>query len=72
MYVLDYLIYANDISSGHIKKQWTCFLPKNQNLIYQNTPIEYTCAKQNYFKINDAIRYSSSVGYLTDFVNSQR
>ncbi len=65
-------ISASCVSAGQVKKLMGLFSFEESKLELAKFAYKHTCDKQNYFKINDAFTYSSSVDDLTNYLNSQQ
>ncbi|MFI5141546.1 MAG: DUF4476 domain-containing protein, partial [Bacteroidia bacterium] len=65
-------VSASCISAGQVKKLMGSFTYEESKLDFAKYAYVYTYDKPNYFKINDAFTYSSSVDDLNNYLNSHK
>lgn len=65
-------VSASCVSAGQVKKIMSLFSFEETKLNFAKFAYDYTTDKANYFKINDAFTYSSSVDDLNNYLNSKK
>ncbi|MBE9467530.1 MAG: DUF4476 domain-containing protein [Bacteroidetes bacterium] len=63
---------SNCLLASQIKEIMRIFEFENTRLKYAKYSYEYTYDVGNYFKVNDAFEYESSIDKLDEFINSQK
>lgn len=65
-------VSANCVSAGQVKKLMGSFTYEESKLDFAKYAYAYTYDKPNFFKINDAFTYSSSVDDLNNYLNTHK
>ncbi len=65
-------ISSNCVYAEQVKRLLPLFTFENNKLTLAKFSYGYTVDKQNYFKLNDAFTYSSSVDDLNNYIGSRK